>query len=228
MRLTSRIVDYVLAQVAPPTAAEQRLIDDTTALGGIAEMQIPHEQGALLTLLAKLVDARTIVEVGTFTGYSTLALAKGVAPGGVVLTHDISSDWSELATRAWKEAGVADRIQQRIGPAAPALAGLPEEPFIDLAFIDADKVGYLEYWELLVPRMAENGLILVDNVLYAGEAADEDATGNAKAIQEVNAHIRADERVESVLLAISDGLTIARKKRAREFPGDRARAEVTP
>ncbi|MCP2204777.1 O-methyltransferase [Lentzea flava] len=216
LRLTSEVIDYAVAQAEPPTSAQQRLIDATASLGHVAEMQVPHEQAVLLTLLARAVSARSIVEIGTFTGYSTLALARGLADGGVVLTYDISSEWAEIAQRAWAEAGVTDRIHQHIGPAAAALAEMPVEPFIDIAFIDADKVSYVDYWELLVPRMVDNGLILVDNVLYAGEAATEDAVGNAKAIREFNAHVRADDRVESVLLTIADGLTIARRKERQE------------
>ena len=218
VRLTPEIVDYVVAQVEPPSAAQRRLIDATAALGGVAEMQIPHEQGTLLTLLAKVVNARTILEIGTFTGYSTLALARGLAAGGRVITLDITTEWSDIATLAWTEEGVADRIEQRFGEAARTLAELPEEPFVDLAFVDADKPGYIGYWDLLVPRIVEGGLILADNVLYAGEAAAPDATGNGKAIQEFNAHVRADDRVESVMLTVADGLTIARKKPAGGAP----------
>jgi caffeoyl-CoA O-methyltransferase len=215
IRLTSEIIGYAVTQAEAPTTAQQKLIDATTSLGHVAEMQVPHEQAVLLTLLAKAVKAETIVEIGTFTGYSTLALALGLAPGGVVMTYDISSAWTETAQRAWAEAGVADHIRHHIGPAAPALTELPLEPFIDLAFIDADKVSYVDYWELLVPRMADNGLILADNVLYAGEAVTADAVGNARAIREFNAHVLADTRVESVLLTIADGLTIARRKERR-------------
>jgi caffeoyl-CoA O-methyltransferase len=175
-------------------------------------MQIPHEQGVFLTLLTEIIGARTVIEVGTFTGYSTLALASGLTAGGEVLTCDMTSDWSAIAAQAWKAAGVSDRIRQLIGPAARTLRELPDDLVVDLAFIDADKVGYIEYWELLVPRLRPGGLILADNVLYAGEAAEPDATGNAGSIRAFNAHVRADERVESVLLTIADGLTLARKK----------------
>ncbi len=213
IRLTPRISDYVVSQAEPPTPEQQWLLDATADLGGVAEMQIPHEQAVFLTLLAQSIGAATVVEVGTFTGYSTLALARGIAPGGKVHTYDITDEWAPFATKAWSDAGVLDRIEQHVGPAAETLLELPDEPAIDLAFLDADKTGYRDYWETLVPRMRPGGLILADNVLYAGEAADDQPTGNGLAIKEFNAHVRADDRVESVLLTISDGLTIARKVR---------------
>lgn len=210
--ITPELYRYLLAGTEPPTAPQQWLIEQTRALGGPAEMQIPHEQGVLLTMLVQLTGARQVVEIGTFTGYSTLALARGLPPGGRVLTMDVSAEWTEIAGQAWRRAGVADLVEQRIGPAAETLRGLPTEPLVDLAFVDADKTGYLGYWEQLVPRMRPGGLILVDNVLYGGEAADPLAVGNARAIREFNAAVHADPRVEAVLLPIADGLTFARRR----------------
>ncbi|SES32419.1 caffeoyl-CoA O-methyltransferase [Lentzea xinjiangensis] len=210
--LTPQVLDYVRGQLPPFTEVQRDLIDATLALGEVAEMQVPPEQGALLTLLARLTGARVAVEVGTFTGYSTLALAEGVGPTGRVITCDVTDRWAGIATAAWTRAGVAERVEPLLGPAAETLRGLPEEPFIDLAFLDADKVGYLTYWEELLPRLRPNGLIVADNVLYAGEAASPDAEGNARAIREFNEHVRNDDRVESVLLTVADGLSLARKK----------------
>ncbi|GGK29785.1 O-methyltransferase [Streptomyces camponoticapitis] len=210
--LTPDLYDYIVAQAEPPTPVQRELITRTRALGGPAGMQVPHEQGVLLTLLARLTDARRIVEVGTFTGYSTLALAAGLAPGGHVLTCDISTDWTAIAQEAWKKAGLQDRIELRIAPALDTLGSLPAKPLIDLVFLDADKPGYRAYWDELVPRVRPGGLLLADNVLYGGAAASADAEGNALAIREFNAYVRADDRVESLLLPIADGLTIARKR----------------
>ncbi|WP_327417487.1 O-methyltransferase [Streptomyces sp. NBC_01233] len=210
--VTPELIDYVQQQVEPLSAVQRRLIEQTRALGQSFEMQIPPEQGKFLTLLARSIGARTIVEVGTFTGYSTLALAAGLEPGGQVVTCDLSDEWTAIAREAWAEAGVADRITLELGPAADTLRALSAEPIIDLVFIDADKVSYVDYWELLVPRIRPGGLLLADNVLYSGEAVSPGAVGNAKAIREFNAHVLADDRVESVLLTIADGLTIARKK----------------
>ncbi|MFC8823782.1 O-methyltransferase [Streptomyces sp. NPDC057137] len=210
--LTPELYDYVLAQAEPRTPVQEKLIARTRALGGPARMQIPHEQAVLLTLLARLTSARLIVEVGTFTGYSTLALAQGLVPGGRVLACDVSTEWTAIAQEAWEEAGLRDRIDLRIAPALDTLGALPAEPLIDLVFLDADKPGYRAYWEELVPRVRPGGLLLADNVLYGGDAADADAEGNGLAIREFNAHVRADDRVESVLLPIADGLTVARRR----------------
>ncbi|MEU6380377.1 O-methyltransferase [Streptomyces sp. NPDC046909] len=210
--MTPALYAYVLAQADPPSPVQRRLIERTHALGQAAEMQIPHEQGAFLTLLTRLTGARRIVEVGTFTGYSTLAFALGLPADGTVVTCDLSEEWTAVAREAWEAAGVADRVELRLGPAEETLRRLPEEPVIDLVFLDADKTGYETYWELLVPRVRPGGLLLADNVLYGGAAADPGCTGNAAGIRRFNARVRADERVESVLLPIADGLTIARKR----------------
>ncbi|MER5872231.1 O-methyltransferase [Streptomyces sp. NPDC002044] len=210
--LTREVYDYLVAQAEPPTPVQRELVERTRALGGPARMQVSHEQAVLLTLLARLTGARRIVEVGTFTGYSTLALAEGLSPGGTVIACDVSEEWTAIAREAWKAAGVDDRIDLRIAPARETLAALPAEPVVDLVFLDADKPGYQDYWEQLVPRVRPGGLLLADNVLYGGEAARADAEGNALAIREFNARVRADDRVESVLLPIADGLTLARKR----------------
>lgn len=210
--LTPEVYAYLGAQSAPPTAVQRRLVERTRALGGPAGMQIPHQQGVLLTLLAKLVSAKRIVEVGTFTGYSTLALAEGLVPGGRVLTCDISEEWTAIAEEAWRAAGVADRIELKIAPALETLGALPAEPVIDLVFLDADKPGYRAYWDELVPRVRPGGLLIADNVLYGGQAVHADADGNGLAIREFNAYVVADGRVESVMLPVADGLTLARKR----------------
>ncbi|GAA0624183.1 class I SAM-dependent methyltransferase [Kutzneria viridogrisea] len=210
--VNGKIDAYIRGQTAPQLPAQRKLVERTHALGDLAEMQIPHEQGMLLTLLVKILAAELVVEVGTFTGYSALSLALGLAAGGKVITLDRSEEWLDLASEAWQEAGVAELIEFRLGPARESLFALPDSPEIDLAFIDADKVGYIDYWEQLVPRLRAGGLILADNVLYRGEAADDSATGNARAIREFNDHVLADRRVESVLLPVADGLTIARKR----------------
>ncbi|MFF7945109.1 O-methyltransferase [Nocardia gamkensis] len=210
--LTSRLSRYVLSQSEPPLPAQRKLIEATAALGDIAQMQVPHEQAVLLTFLAQSIDARVIVEVGTFTGYSTLALAKGLAHGGIVYTHDISDEWSDIATEAWTSAGVSQFIQPHFGPATVTLLDLPRDQEVDLAFIDADKTGYIRYWELLIPLIRPGGLILADNALYGGAVAEDAPTGNALAIKQFNEHVRKDHRVESMLLTIADGLIIARKR----------------
>ncbi|MBM9624571.1 O-methyltransferase [Streptomyces zhihengii] len=211
VELSEDLYQYMSGHNPKPDAVAEELIKRTTALGQAAEMQVPPEQGALLTLLAQLLGARHVVEVGTFTGYSTLCLARGVGPDGHVLTCDLSTEWTDIAHEAWERAGVADRIDLRVGPAAVALASLPGTPSIDMAFIDADKPGYIGYWEQLVPRLRPGGLIVADNVFYGGHAADPRATGNAAAIRAFNDHVAADVRVDPVMLPIADGITLARK-----------------
>ncbi|MFD5509322.1 O-methyltransferase [Streptomyces sp. NPDC127051] len=212
VHLTHEVYEYLVAQAEPPSRVQEGLVERTRALGRSAQMQVPHEQGVFLTLLGKMVGARRIVEVGTFTGYSTLALAAGLVPGGRVLTCDVSEEWTAIAQEAWKAAGVDDRIELAIAPALETLRALPQDPVIDLVFLDADKPGYRAYWDELVPRLRPGGLILADNVLYGGGAVDARAQGNALAIREFNAHVRADGRMESVMLPIADGLTLARKR----------------
>ncbi|MFB7788529.1 O-methyltransferase [Streptomyces vinaceus] len=212
VHLTREVYAYLVAQAGPRSSVQEELVERTRELGREAQMQVPHEQGVFLTLLGKMLGARRIVEVGTFTGYSTMALAAGLVPGGRVLTCDVSEEWTSIAQEAWKAAGVGDRIELVIAPALETLRALPQEPVVDLVFLDADKPGYRAYWDELVPRLRPGGVILADNVLYGGEAVDAGAEGNALAIREFNAYVCADERMESVMLPIADGLTLARKR----------------
>lgn len=210
--VTDQIYAYFSGQTVPPDEVQRDLIRRTVDLGDSAVMQIPHEQSVLLELLVKLTGAAAVVEVGTYTGYSTLAFARALPPGGTVITCDVVDEWAAIGRDAWRAAGVEDRVDLRIGPAADTLAGLPESPHIDIVFLDADKKSYQRYWELLVPRVRPGGLLLIDNALYFGRVADPAATGTAAMIRAFNDHVLADDRVESVMLPISDGLTIARKK----------------
>jgi caffeoyl-CoA O-methyltransferase len=211
--LTPALLDYVIAHGTPPDEVQHALIDETTALGGISRMQIAAEQGAFMTLLTRLVGARFAVEVGTFTGYSSICIARGLAEGGRLLCCDVSEEWTAIARRHWERAGLDDRIELRLGPALETLRALPLDPPIDLAFIDADKGGYRGYYEELLERMRPNGLILVDNVLWGGAVVDpSDSSADTEAIRAFNDHVAADERVDKVMLPIADGLTLARKR----------------
>jgi len=176
-------------------------------------MQIGDDQGQLLTMLARLIGARRAVEVGTFTGYSSICIARGLAEGGSLLCCDISAEWTEIGRRAWDAAGLADRIELRIAPALDTLQALPRTADIDLVFIDADKPGYAAYWAELVPRVRPGGLLLADNVLWSGRIADpEAADANTTALRAFNDMVAADDRVETVVLTAFDGLTIARRR----------------
>ncbi|HEV7723098.1 MAG TPA: O-methyltransferase, partial [Iamia sp.] len=169
--LTSEaLAEYVEARSDPLDEVAGALVERTAALGSVAGMQIGADQAALMTALARLTGARRAVEVGTFTGMSALALARGLADDGRLLCCDVSEEWTAIAREAWADAGVADRIDLRIAPAAETLAGdlFGDDEPIDLAFIDADKPGYITYHDLLVPRLRPGGLLAVDNTLWSG------------------------------------------------------------
>jgi caffeoyl-CoA O-methyltransferase len=209
--LSPELQEYLIAHGMGPDEIQQDLIKETAALGSPSGMQIAPDQGALLTILTKLVGARSAIEVGTFTGYSSIAIARGLAPDGRLTCCDISTEWTSIARRYWERAGLDERIDLRIGPALDTLRALPTEPTIDLSFIDADKSGYIAYWEELVPRTRPGGVVLVDNVLWHGEVLDP-SRPDAYAIADFNDHARADARVDLVMLSIGDGVTLARRK----------------
>ena len=210
----SRVVlDYVVTHTTPPDPLLSDLRAETARrFPDSLIMQIGPEQGTFMTLLSRVVAPRRAVEVGTFTGYSSICLARGLAPGGSLLCCDVNAQWTALAREYWERAGLAGQIELRLGPAAGTLAALPAGETFDLAFIDADKTGYLRYWEEIVPRTRSGGLILVDNTFLHGRIFDADPGPDARAIAEFNEHALADDRVELAMLSIGDGLAIARKK----------------
>jgi caffeoyl-CoA O-methyltransferase len=213
LALTDALHAYVVANGSEPDDLVRDLIEETAAvLPRDAGMQVAPEQAALLTLLTRITGARQAVEIGTFTGLSSIAIARGLGDGGRLLCFDVSDEFTSIARRYWRRAGLDDRIELRIGPAAQTLAALPEQPHLDLVFIDADKTGYLGYWKAVVPRMRPGGLILVDNVLRNGNVLDPDPGDEGTiAIVEFNRCVLADDRVESMILPIADGLTLARR-----------------
>ena len=211
LAITPDLYRYIL-DCNPPLDPVQRELVDRTAAMSDAGLQIAEEQGPLLAFLVRLIGARQIVEVGTFTGYSALSMASAMPADGRLLACDVSEEWTAIARQFWAKAGVSDRVELKLGPAAQTLRELPGEPHIDLAFIDADKSGYITYWEELVPRVRPGGLIVADNTLSHGQVTDASAAGDAAAIRAFNAHVRADHRMESVLLAVADGVTIARRR----------------
>ena len=211
--VTDVIRSYAVAHGTwPPDPVVRELQAETAALGDAAGMQIGDDQGQLLTLLTRLIGARRAVEVGTFTGYSSMCIARGLVEGGSLLCCDISAEWTEIGRRAWAAAGLADRIELRIAPALDTLRALPAAADIDLVFIDADKPGYAAYWAELVPRVRPGGLLLADNVLWSGQIADPEVTdANTNALRAFNDLVASDDRVETVVLTAFDGLTIARR-----------------
>ena len=204
---------YLLAHRTPDDPLLEELQQETRRVtGSRSVMQIAPEEGTLLAMLVAVTGARRVVEVGTFTGYSALCMARALPPGGTLLACDVSEAYTAVARRFWQKAGVADRIQLVLAPAIATLAALPDEPQFDFAFIDADKSNYRTYYEEILRRLRPGGLIAIDNVLWNGQVLREtDQTPDTRAIREINDHVAADRRVQSVMIGVSDGITLARK-----------------
>jgi caffeoyl-CoA O-methyltransferase len=210
--LTDVVQHYVAEHTSPPDSTQRELIARTEELGDAAGMQIAPEQGELLTMLCGLTRARLAVEVGTFTGYSSIAIARGLQPGGRLLCCDVSEQWTAIAAEFWQRAGVEHRIELRVAPASDTLGALDDETVVDFAFIDADKGGYVDYYESILARLAPGGLICVDNTLWSGAVADAEVTDDdTAAIRRFNAHVAADARTRQVIVPIGDGLTLIRR-----------------
>jgi caffeoyl-CoA O-methyltransferase len=210
--LPVEISEYLLAHCTPADDVLRDLAAETrSTFPDQAGMQVSHDEGELLTLLVKLSGARNAVEVGVFTGYSGLCIARGLPAGGHLLACDVSEEFTGVARRFWERAGVADRITLRLAPALDTLKALPSGEAFDFAFIDADKQGYRGYYEELVPRMRPGGLLVLDNVLRGGNVIAGTRPADV-AIREINDAIVADSRVESVMLPVRDGVTLVRKR----------------
>ena len=210
--------EYVVKSGSPVDPVVESLVERTVAIGSRAVMMVPVEEAALLTMLTRMLSAATAIDVGTFTGLSALAMARGLAPGGTVITCDVRDKWSDIAQEHWRRAGVSDVIDFRLGPADATLRGLPDGTSVDIAFLDADKENYAGYCQLLVPLLRPGGLLIVDNVLFNGYVLDPELADegwwrdSARALRALNAELAADTRLDTVMLPIADGVTIARKK----------------
>ena len=213
--IETHIYDYILANSLRDRDELKRLRQETQAMpmGG---MQVSPDQGQFMGLLVELTGAKRIVEVGTFTGYSSIAMALALPADGRLIACDVSDEFTRIAQRYWQEAGVADKIELRLGPGVATLDGMlaaGEAGCFDMAFIDADKENYDAYYERCLQLLRPGGLILIDNVLWGGRAADaNEQSESTVAIRALNAKIHADERVTASLLSIGDGLTLARKR----------------
>jgi len=197
--MTPALYDYLVAHAPPPDAVLQDLAAETAALGPISRMQVAVEEAAFLGWLARVIGARRAVEVGTFTGYSAIAMARGLRPDGHLLCCDVSEEWAAIARRY-------------IAPALDTLRALPRAADVDLAFIDADKESYQTYYEELLPRLRPNGVLIFDNVLWSGHVIDpDDHSTSTEAIRALNDAVARDRRVEAVMLPVSDGITLVRK-----------------
>jgi caffeoyl-CoA O-methyltransferase len=202
---------YAEAHTEAPGELLERLAEETRAKTAAPQMMVGPLEGRFLAFLVRALRATRVLEVGTFTGYSSICMASALPPGGRIVTLDVNEETTEIARRYATEAGVADRIDYHVGPASGTLAGL-EGPF-DLVFIDADKDGYVDYYETALQRLADGGLIVADNVLWSGRVVDDHADDSTlRAIQRFNDHVRADRRVETVMLTVRDGMTLIRKR----------------
>jgi caffeoyl-CoA O-methyltransferase len=214
--LTEELHTYIVDHGARQDDVLRRVQVQTAAMGDISVMQVAPDQGAFMTLLCRAAGVGEALELGTFTGYSAICIARGLVPGGRLIACELSEEFAEIAAANFTDAGVADRIEIRIGPAADTLRALPEREAFDFAFIDADKESYPEYYELVLARMRPGGLIAVDNVLAGGHVVsgdpEEGVTERIEAIRRTNELIAADERVDVAMLGIADGLTLARKR----------------
>jgi len=211
--LTPKVYEYAVAHGHNGDPLRAELAVETAKLGRISGMQIASEQGTFMAILAASIGARSAVEVGTFTGYSALCVARALPAEGRMLCCDVNEEWTSIARRYWERAGVANKITLKLGPAADTLKAIPASHTFDFAFIDADKSNYLVYYEEILKRMRPNGLIVLDNVLWSGAVVDESNNDeNTVALRAINDFIAKDTRVEAVMLGVADGLTIVRKK----------------
>lgn len=211
--LTDAIHQYLVEVGVREHSLLARLRSETAAMAE-AGMQIAPEEGALLAMLVRVMEAKLCIELGTFTGYSSLAMALALPSEGRLVCCDVSKEWTAVARRYWAEAGVRDRIELRLGPALETLRTLAtERRTFDLAFVDADKANYTNYYEGLLPLMRPGGVIAFDNVLWGGDVADRAiANANVEAVRDLNTLLASDERVDVSMVPIADGLTLARKR----------------
>ena len=211
--LTPELHGYLVEHGARQDEVLRRLAAETAELGDIAIMQIAPEQGAFMTLLVRAMGARRALELGTFTGYSAICIARGLPDDGELVACDVSEEWTGIARRFFEEAGVSHKIDLRIGPALDTLRALPEDDPFDFAFIDADKMEYPAYYEECLRVLRPGGLAALDNVLAAGQITDADADdGRVHVLRGLNDLIATDERVDVAMIGVADGITLALKR----------------
>jgi len=201
---------YAEEHTAPLGELFERLAEETRAKTSAPQMMVGRIEGQFLATLVRLNGARRILEFGTFTGYSSISMASALPPDGQIVTCDVDPEATAIARRYMDESGHGDKIEIRLGSALETIETL-EGPF-DLVFIDADKPNYRAYYEAALPLLAEDGLIIADNVLWSGRVVEEDGDESTRAIKEFNEHVRADSRVVSVMLTVRDGMTLVQKR----------------
>lgn len=211
--LTSELHGYIVEHGARRDEALQAVEAETEAMGSVAVMQTGPDQAALITLLVRAIRARQALEVGTFTGYGAIAIARGLPEDGRLICCELDQGYAEISRRNLERAGVTERVEIRVGPALETLRALPAGEEFDFAYIDADKPGYPGYFEECLARLRPGGLIVLDNVLLGGRVLDPpDDDEAAQAIAKLNDSLAVDERVDIAMLGIGDGVTLARKR----------------
>jgi len=206
--VSKKIEQYCIEHTTPESKLLHELVVDTIKHTAYPEMEVGHLEGAFLRMLVRLLRAKRILELGTFTGYSSLVMAEGLPDDGELITCDIDPETTEIAKRYWSRSLHGKKIELKLGPALETLKTI-EGPF-DMVFIDPDKMNYINYWELCMPKIRSGGLLVVDNVLWSGSVLKpEDETD--RAIADFNKHVYNDKRVEVVMLPIRDGVTVAWK-----------------
>jgi caffeoyl-CoA O-methyltransferase len=205
-----KIEAYAEAHTTPDGELFERLAEETRAKTTAPQMMVGRIEGRFLATLVALSGARRILEFGTFTGYSSISMASALPPDGKVITLDVDPEATAIARRYMDESGHGEKIEIRLGPALETLRDV-EGPF-DLVFIDADKENYVNYYEAALPLLADDGLLIADNVLWSGRVVEDDGDESTRAIKEFNEHVAADERVVSVMLTVRDGMTLVRKR----------------
>lgn len=211
--LTPALYDYML-EIASHESPVLKALREETAQLPLAIMQVPPEQAQFMQFLIRLITARKVLELGTFTGYSALAMAYALPDDGELITCDINPEWTAIAKRFWQEAKQDNKIQLRLAPALDSLTQLIKEGYrFDFIFIDADKTNYLNYYELSLQLISPRGLIAIDNVFYGGTVIDkEDQSAQVREIRRLNEFIKQDQRVDVSLLAIADGLFLVKPR----------------
>jgi caffeoyl-CoA O-methyltransferase len=205
--IDERVEQYAEEHSSPPPELFARLAAETHEKSESPQMMVGRIEGNFLALLVRTLRARRVLELGTFTGYSSIAMARALPADGRLITCDVKEETTEIARRYAQEAGVVDRIDYRLGPALETVGGLDGE--FDLVFIDADKVNYVNYYEATLPLLAASGLMVVDNTLWSGRVADpQEDDESVRAIRELNDHVRDDPRVDNVLLTVRDGMNL--------------------
>ena len=210
--INAELADYVRDHAGGRDQVLLKVEEQTAAMGSISIMQTAPEQAAFLEMLVRLTGAMRALEIGTFTGYGAIRIARALAPGGSLTCFELDGERAAVARANLDEAGVGEKVEIVVGPAIEGLRALPDEAAVDFAYIDADKTGYPDYYEEIVRRLAPGGLLAIDNVLMGGRILDTDPDEGTAAMQIVNDRIMEDDRVDSVMLGMADGLTLVRRR----------------